>query len=135
MRLLFRSALGLALVALCLWGGRRIYVKVQEDEGISFVKSKIADITESDSGEVTLTGEDTLKGERFQASADLVVLATGVVPSKPGVELKTDDYGFLLPTQEPGHYPAGCAIRPNEVSSTVQDATAAALRACIPTSS
>jgi quinone-modifying oxidoreductase subunit QmoA len=106
------------------------YVTVQKDSGITLVRSKIADIAENPTnGELTLNGEDTMVGQRFQTTADLVVLATGIVPSQPSASLKTDDYGFLLPSQDAGHFPAGCAARPTEVSSTVQDATAAALRA------
>lgn len=106
------------------------YVKVQQDEGVELIKSKIADITESpETGEVTLNGEDTLGNKRFSATADLVVLATGIVPNRAPFELKVDDYGFALDAQPDGHFPAGCMMRPEEVSSTVQDGTAAALRA------
>jgi quinone-modifying oxidoreductase subunit QmoA len=106
------------------------YIKVQADEGISFVKSKVADITEdAETGELTLHGEDTMAGAKFETKADLVVLATGLVPCKPSPDLAVDDYGFMLVDQKPGHHPAGCATRPVEVSSTVQDGTAAALRA------
>jgi quinone-modifying oxidoreductase subunit QmoA len=106
------------------------YVKVKADEKVRFVKSKIASVKEDGAtGEVTLLGEDTLKGERFEAKADLVVLATGIVPSKPKVALATDAYGFLLGEQGGGQYAAGCALSPLEVSSAVQEATGAALSA------
>lgn len=106
------------------------YSAVQRDEGVQFVKSKIADIREDEeTGTLTLNGEDTLGGERFEAEADLVVLATGIVPNRPAPGLESDDYGFLTTDQAAGHHPAGCAARPVEVSSTVQDATAAALEA------
>jgi quinone-modifying oxidoreductase subunit QmoA len=106
------------------------YVKVQKDPSVSFVKSKIADISEDPAtGALTLNGEDTLGGKRFQTTADLVVLATGMVPSKTLGALGKDEHGFLLSKQAPGHHAAGCAVRPVEVSSTVQDGTAAALRA------
>ncbi len=105
------------------------YVKVQQDEGVSFVKSKVAGISEAADGTLTVQGEDTTKGERFETTADLVVLATGMVPNKPAVELLADDYGFLLGEQAAGHVPAGCVMTPTEVSSTVQEATAAALSA------
>jgi quinone-modifying oxidoreductase subunit QmoA len=106
------------------------YTKVQQDEGVRLVKSKIADVRENpETGELTLNGEDTLGAERFATTADLVVLATGIVPNRPFAELKLDDYGFATAGQQAGHYPAGCIMTPAEVSSTVQDGTAAALRA------
>ena len=108
------------------------YTNVQKDEKVTFIKSKIADISEdAETGEVALNGEDTLGGKRFDTTADLVVLATGIVPSRPAVELKTDNYGFLLSDQDAGHLPAGCVTKPEEVSSVVQDGTAAALRAIV----
>jgi len=106
------------------------YVKVQQDSNVEFVKSKIADVSENpETGEVTLNGEDTLGNKRFSTTADLVVLATGIVPNRTAFALKLDDYGFALSAQPAGHFPAGCIMRPEEVSSTVQDGTAAALRA------
>ena len=110
------------------------YVKLQADEGVAFVKSKIADITaDEQTGELTLNGEDTLAGKRFQAKADLVVLATGMVPNRVPAELgtRTDEYGFMLGDQPAGHHPAGCVMKPVEVSSTTQSGTAAALRAML----
>ena len=105
------------------------YQKVQKDPGVLFVKSKIADISEEQDGGLKVHGEDTLSGKRFESSADLVVLATGIVPSKVAPALERDSYGFLTEAQARGHLPAGCAVRPTEVSSAVQDGTAAALRA------
>ncbi len=106
------------------------YAKVQADDGVTFIKSKIADITEdAHGGELRVHGEDTLAGKRLDTTADMVVLATGLVPNGVPAELAADDYGFLLGDQPAGHFPAGCVMQPVEVSSTVQDGTAAALRA------
>jgi quinone-modifying oxidoreductase subunit QmoA len=104
------------------------YTTVQADEGVSFIRSKIADIAAKEGGGLLLNGEDTVAGKRLQIEADMVVLATGLVPNKPG-EIETDDYGFALPVMGGGQYPAGCVMKPTEVSSTVQDGTAAALLA------
>ena len=64
----------------------------------------------------------------------MVVLATGMVPATaeakvPG-DVMYDDNGFLLlDDQKPGIYGAGCVRKPLDVASSVQDATAAALKA------
>jgi quinone-modifying oxidoreductase, subunit QmoA len=111
------------------------YTKVKEDESISFVKSKIAMITEDEeSGDLLLEGENTNTGEQIRTRCDMVVLATGMVPngfpSGIGVEVSCDDYGFVRNDPEaPGIYGAGCVRRPTEVASSVQDGTAAALKA------
>ncbi len=104
------------------------YLKVQQDPAVAFVKSKIADIS-AKGDKLLLHGEDTLAGKRVQLEADLVVLATGIVPCRPDESLKVDENGFLTRDQVAGYGVAGCAVAPVEVSSTVQDGTAAALRA------
>ncbi len=111
------------------------YTKVQEDEKITFIKSKIANITEDEESlDLLVEGENTRTGEQIKMSFDLVVLATGMVPNKmdiePTPEVSYDEYGFLSNDPEKaGIYGAGCVRRPTDVASCVQDATAAALKA------
>ncbi len=111
------------------------YTKVQQDKKVSFVKSKIALITEDETTkDLLLEGENTRTGEQIRDKFDLVVLATGMVPNGIGVEnppdVTYDDYGFLtFDPAKPGIYGAGCVRRPTDVASSVQDATSAALKA------
>jgi len=111
------------------------YTMVQEDEKVRFVKSKIATITEDEeTGNLVLEGENTNTGEQIKETFDMVVLATGMAPNSisevSSPDVSCDEYGFL--TNDPdkaGIYGAGCARRPTDVASCVQDATASALRA------
>ncbi len=111
------------------------YVKVQEDEKVAFIKSKIANITEDEeTGDLLLEGENTRTGEQILMKFDMVVLATGMVPNKIEIdaapEVPCDEYGFLTNDPEKtGIYGAGCVRRPTDVASSVQDATAGALKA------
>lgn len=111
------------------------YTKVQEDEKVTFIKSKIANITEDeDTGDLLLEGENTRTGEQILMNFDLVVLATGMVPNGIQVdgapEVPCDEYGFLVNDPEKtGIYGVGCVRRPTDVASSVQDATAGALKA------
>ena len=111
------------------------YTKVQQDKKVSFVKSKIALMTEDEtSKDLLLEGENTRTGEQIRDKFDLVVLATGMVPNRIGIEnppdVIYDDYGFMtLDPAKPGIYGAGCVRRPTDVASSVQDATSAALKA------
>jgi quinone-modifying oxidoreductase subunit QmoA len=113
----------------------KFYYDMLEDENVSFVKGKVAEIgEESGSNDLTLDVEDTLSGNTLHESFDLVVLATGVVPNaaemKIPFELKYDQYGFIDgSTDVDGVYAAGCAKRPCDVSRTTKDASAAALKA------
>lgn len=111
------------------------YTKVQEDEKVTFIKSKIANITEDEeTGDLVLEGENTRTGEQILMNFDMVVLATGMVPNQIAIEpppdVSYDEYGFLTNDPEKrGIYGAGCSRRPTDVASSVQDATAAALKA------
>lgn len=107
------------------------YTKVKADEKISFVKSKIGLIEPGENGMLVLEGENTTTGERFKAQHDLVVLATGMQPntdlSKIPADMVYDEYGFVQAAE--GIFGAGTVRRPGEVHVSVQDGTAAALKA------
>ena len=108
--------------------------KVQEDEKIRWIKSKPARIEEDADGNPIVIGEDTLTGERYAETYDLVVLATGMetntAASKvPAESVEYDDYGFIANSGTAGIHAAGCSIGPLDVSTSVQAATAATLKA------
>ena len=110
------------------------FTKVKQDEKISFIRSKIATITEEeDTGDLIVEGEDTHKGEQIRMKFDMVVLATGMVPNTINIEapdLPKDKFGFILRDDAVrGIYGAGCVRRPTDVATSVQDATAAAIKA------
>ncbi|MCG6878300.1 MAG: CoB--CoM heterodisulfide reductase iron-sulfur subunit A family protein [Deltaproteobacteria bacterium] len=111
------------------------YTKVQEDEKIEFIKSKIANISEDEAtGNLLLEGENTRTGEQLRMTFDMAVLATGMVPNKIDIagapEVAADEYGFVVNDPEKaGIYGAGCVRRPTDVASSVQDSTSSALKA------
>ncbi len=111
------------------------YNRVQEDEKVSFVKSKVAYIAEDKaSGNPILHGVDTEGYNRYAAEHDLVVLAIGMEPSVDINALtsgiSTDASGFIQLDEENGaFFGAGCSTNPLDVNRAVQSATAAALRA------
>jgi len=57
------------------------YRRAQEDPGIFFTKGDVVGVKEADAGDLVVDMEDTLLGEHIQVEADLVVLATGMVPA------------------------------------------------------
>lgn len=113
----------------------KFYFDLLEDPNISFVKGKVAEISENpETRDLILDVEDTLSGDRLNQTFDMVVLATGIVPNtaeaKLPIELTYDDYGFIDGTTNiDGVYAAGCCKRPCDVSRTTKDSTAAALKA------
>jgi quinone-modifying oxidoreductase subunit QmoA len=113
----------------------RFYYDLAEEERITFVKGKVAGITEdAGSGDLILEVEDTIAGEKPDLQFDMVVLATGIVPNALDApipfEVTADEYGFLDgSTNVEGIYAAGCAQHPCDVSTTTKESTAAALKA------
>ncbi|MFP4036850.1 MAG: CoB--CoM heterodisulfide reductase iron-sulfur subunit A family protein [Desulfobacteraceae bacterium] len=111
------------------------YRTVKQDENIEFFKGKVAKITQSESGDgLVLRVEDTTKEELKEITVDMAVLATGMQPNTAEdplpVDVAYDDYGFVAAqTARPGIYSAGCSRSPFSVAETVQDGTAAALKA------
>jgi quinone-modifying oxidoreductase subunit QmoA len=111
------------------------YVKVKEDQAITFVKSKIAMITQDEeTKDLVLEGENTQTSKQIRDRFDMVVLATGMVPNKPAMEglpeVCYDDYGFMVSDEgKAGIFGAGCVRRPIDVATCVQESTAAALKA------
>jgi quinone-modifying oxidoreductase subunit QmoB len=56
------------------------YRRAQEDEGIFMTKGQVAAVAPEADGSVSVEVDDTLLGEKIRVRADLVVLATGMVP-------------------------------------------------------
>jgi quinone-modifying oxidoreductase subunit QmoA len=116
-------------------GLEEFYRKVKADENVEFFKGKVAKVTQDESGQgLVLRVENTATEELHEIPADLVVLATGMKPNTADaplpVEVPYDDYGFVASQNAaPGVYAAGCSRTPISVSESVQDGTAAALKA------
>ncbi len=105
----------------------------ERDDKMHFVPGKVARVTVP-AGRPVLEVEDTASASKRKQAAELVVLATGMVPSDIPAEdrahLAADRYGFLTRAQpRAGQLPAGCARAPMDVASAVRDATGAVLRA------
>ncbi len=110
------------------------YKKVQADPKVSFIKSKVANITEDKDGNPVLHGVDTEGYNRYANPHDLVVLAIGMEPSvdikQLAPDVHTDASGFIeINTDNGGIFGAGCASNALDVNRAVQSATAASLRA------
>jgi quinone-modifying oxidoreductase subunit QmoA len=111
------------------------YSRVKQDENIQFFKGKVAQITQDEeSKRLVLKVEDTTTEELNEISVDMAVLATGMQPNTAEnpmpVQVSYDDYGFIAAQNaKPGIYAAGCTRTPTGASESVQDGTAAALKA------
>ena len=111
------------------------YTKVKTDENVQFFKGKVAQIIRDEAEKrLVLKVEDTTTEELNEISVDMAVLATGMQPNTAEnpvpAQVPYDEYGFIASqTAKAGIYAAGCTRTPIGVQESVQDGTAAALKA------
>ncbi|MFC1856505.1 FAD-dependent oxidoreductase [Thermodesulfobacteriota bacterium] len=125
------------------------YKNLQQDDGIFLTKGNVVSVSKNGDGMI-VEADDTLLGEKIQVKADLVVLATGMVPATvddPVVNLayrqgpSFRDIGlfegyadsnyicFPYETQRTGIYAAGGIRRNMTIEESMEDAAGAALKA------
>ena len=110
------------------------YRKSKEDPNTIFFKGKVAKIEQDGDKNLMLRVEDTTAAALHEMTVDLVVLATGMQPTTSDepvpANVTYDEYGFVASLDAgQGICAAGCTRTPAGVSESVQDGTAAALKA------
>ncbi|NOZ46205.1 MAG: CoB--CoM heterodisulfide reductase iron-sulfur subunit A family protein [Chlorobi bacterium] len=104
--------------------------RVEANKNIELIKGKVAKIEEiKETENLLVEAENILLGKKQKYEADLVVLATGIVPNDPGFTIQKNSFGFLRTEKNEGIHPIACSKKPMDVSTSVKDATAAALKA------
>jgi heterodisulfide reductase subunit A len=113
------------------------------DEGTTYIRGKVSKVYQ-DNGRIVVLGADTLSGKQVEVEADMVVLATGMVPTRNSDELvrklkiQCDANDFLTeahPKLRPvesntaGIYLAGAAQGPKDIPEVVAQASGAASKA------
>ena len=116
------------------------YHRVSEEEGVVYIRGKVSRVFQDDD-RLIVWGVDTLTGKKVEIAADLVVLATGMIPSAGSRELfstlklAADENGFLseahpklrpVESIQAGFYLAGAAQGPRDIPETVAQASGAA---------
>lgn len=104
-------------------------VKAQNNKNIELLKGKVGKISETENNNLILEAEDILSGKKLKYEAEMVVLATGIVPSDIHLNLSKDQNNFNTDIQTEGIIPVACSRKPMDVAASVKDATAAALKA------
>jgi heterodisulfide reductase subunit A len=116
--------------------------RAMTDYRVLYLRGKVSKIFQ-DGDKVTVWGVDTLSDRPVEIAADLVVLATPMVPGKGAVELgqrlhiSTDEHGFFneahiklrpVETLTAGIFLAGVAQGPKDIPETVSQASGAAAK-------
>jgi heterodisulfide reductase subunit A len=111
-----------------------------EQEKITYLRGKVSKVYR-DGDKIVVMGVDTLSSRQVEVEADIVVLATAVVPSAGVKELasklriSTDEHGFIkeahlklrpAETLTSGIFLAGMAQSPKDITDSVSQGSAAA---------
>ena len=123
------------------------YKEVQSDPGVMLTKAEVTGVTLGEDGNLLVNAKDTLLGDNVAFEADLVVLATGLVPvtvDEPMINLdyrqgpglpETEAYNgfadsnficFPYETRRTGVYAAGCVRQPMTMAMATEDGVGAA---------
>lgn len=116
------------------------FIKRAEGIGTTYLRGRIDKVSQQD-GRLLVSGQDLLHDKAFDIPADLIVLATGLMPSEGASKLAQtlnisyDTKNYLLqahPKLRPvetftdGVFLAGCAITPTDIPESVAQGGAAA---------
>lgn len=126
------------------------YKNIQQDNGIFLTKGDVVSVSKNGNG-LIVEADNTLLGEKIKVNADMVVLATGMVPATaddpvanmayrqgPAFRDNIDLFNgycdsnyicFPYETQRTGIYAAGCIRRSMTIEESIEDAAGAALKA------
>ena len=133
----------------CFGKGFEEFYKRLSDEGVNFIRGKVAQVTdqaisEEEQGKLIVCAEDTLLGNLVRVPVDMVVLSTALEPRRDVEEVartfsitQSQDGFFLerhpkldpVATMTDGIFIAGCCQGPKDIPDTVAQASAAATRA------
>lgn len=120
--------------------GYEEFIQQTIEEGILYLRGRVSKIFR-EGNQVVVWGVDTLTGKKVEISADLVVLATAIIPHQEAkglaqtLRVSCDPHGFFkeaerklkpVETEREGIYLAGCVQGPKDIADAVAHANAAA---------
>lgn len=133
----------------CFGKGYEEFYKRISDEGVNFIRGKVAQITDvtqedEEKGKLVVVCEDTLLGQIIRVPVDMVVLSVAIEPRADAAEiaglfgLEQDKDGFFKEkhykldstgTATNGIFMAGCCQGPKDIPDAVAQAIGAAAKA------
>ena len=114
---------------------------MEEDETV-YIRGRVSKVFPTD-GDVIVWGVDTLTGRKVEITADLVVVASAIIPSAGSrqvarmLDVDVDEFGFynadnaeMTPVESglPGVFLAGTGLGPQDIPETVAQASGAAAK-------
>jgi heterodisulfide reductase subunit A len=123
-------------------GYEEFVTRAMEEDDTVYIRGRVSKVYPS-AGKVMVWGVDTLTGSKVDIAADLVVVASAMVPSESSrrvaeiLGIDVDAFGFYVPSdaemtpvesQVPGVFLAGVGLGPQDIPETVAQASGAAAK-------
>ena len=123
-------------------GFQKYVNRAEQDYNVTYVRARVAEITQDESGRPVIWYEDTRMGQRGSETVDLAVLAISLVPRHGADELadllgvRVDEHSFiesdpfsLTDVSRAGVFACGYCRGPADIPESVAQASGAAARA------
>ena len=123
-------------------GYEEFVTRAMEEDRTVYIRGRVSKVFSRD-GKVMVWGVDTLTGSKVEIAADLVVVASAIVPSEGSrhvaemLGIGVDEFGFYTASDEemtpvesgvPGVFLAGAGLGPQDIPETVAQASGAAAK-------
>ena len=123
-------------------GYEEFVTRAMEEERALYIRGRVSKVFPQN-GKLMVWGADTLTGQKIEIAADMVVVASAIVPSAGARQvaemlgIEVDEFGFYTPSNEemtpvesgvPGIFLAGVGLGPRDIPETVAQASGAAAK-------
>ena len=123
-------------------GYEEFVTRAMEEDDTVYIRGRVSKVFPRD-GKIIVWGVDTLTGNKVEIAADLVVVASAMVPSEGSrriaemLGIRVDEFGFYTPADAemtpmesgvPGVLLAGAGLGPQDIPETVAQASGAAAK-------
>jgi len=123
-------------------GYEEFVTRAMEEDHMLYIRGRVSKVFPQN-GKLIVWGADTLTGQKVEIAADMVVVASAIVPSAGARQvaemlgIEVDQFGFYVPSNEemtpiesrvPGIFLAGAGLGPRDIPETVAQASGAAAK-------
>lgn len=120
-----------------------LYREAQEKWGVVFIRGKLSEAGQNKDGSLSIKAEDTLAGKPIRMNTDMLVLMAGMIPAEGSHKLagvlnieqgqnrffqSKDNHYQYNQSKNDGVFIAGTCVAPMNITDTIANARAAALK-------
>ncbi len=123
-------------------GYEEFVTRAMEEDHTVYIRGRVSKVFSHD-GKIMVWGVDTLTGSKVEIAADMVVMASAIIPSEGSrhvaemLGISVDEFGFYTASDEemtpiesgvPGVFLSGVCLGPQDIPETVAQASGAAAK-------